>query len=264
MARDRDEDHLYASGADGTRLRQIESQPGCKQDPDWSPDGGTIAYRYLPRCNYRENRIFVIDVRDGQAEDLTAQSGIQGNSPSWSPDGAQIAFSGQTGPRSHLGIYVMNRDGTRPRRLTPPDMEAQYPAWSPDGTKIAFHVASETGFDIYVMNSDGSNMKPLVVGPTQDEWPMWSPSGNSIAFGREGERSEIRMVDLDGGDESRVTDRGGVPANWAPGSWIVFNCIGSSGKTIVICAIRPDGTGFTRLPLRLGDKGAGFPAWRPE
>jgi Tol biopolymer transport system component len=217
----------------------------------------------MPSCDYTSNRIQVLHIHTGDIEDLTSVSGIDGNSPSWSPEGTQIAFSGQTSPTSHQGIYLMRADGEDARRLTPASMEAQYPAWSPDGSSIAFHVATGgSGFDVYVMNGDGSNITPIVTGPTQDEWPMWSQDGRQLAFGREGSVSQIVMVDPDGTHERVVTDRGGVPASWAPGGWIVFNCPAGQDR-IALCIVRPDGTGFANLPLGSPKTGAGFGAWRP-
>jgi Tol biopolymer transport system component len=45
--------------------------------------------------------------------------------PTWSPDGSQIAFyrGGQ--------VWVMNADGSGPRRVSPADVEASVPAWGP-------------------------------------------------------------------------------------------------------------------------------------
>lgn len=256
-------DHLFMAGADGSNVRQLEDGPGCKQDPEWSPDGTRIAFRFMPRCDYTSNRIQILHIPTGDIEDLTSVSGIDGNSPSWSPDGTHIAFSGQTSPTSDQGIFVMRADGRAARRLTPASMEAQYPAWSPDGSRIAFHVASGgSGFDVYVMDADGSNITPIVTGPTQDEWPMWSPDGRQLAFGREGSVSQIVMVDPDGTNERVVTDRGGVPASWAPGGWIVLNCPAGRDR-IALCIVRPDGTGFAHLPLGSPETGAGFGAWRP-
>jgi Tol biopolymer transport system component len=112
----------------------------AKQKPDWSPDGTKIAFRFLPHCDYDENRIRVVDADGSGLVDLATRSGVQGFSPSWSLDGTEIAFSGSRGQSDRSeGVYVMNADGSGAGRLTPKSFgEAQYPAWSPDGKRIAF------------------------------------------------------------------------------------------------------------------------------
>jgi hypothetical protein len=65
-------------------------------------------------------------------------------------------------------IYVMNADGTNPRRLTNSPEVERSPLWSPDGTKIAFVTASQSSpgdsyalnaRDIYVVNPYPLNME---------------------------------------------------------------------------------------------------------
>jgi dipeptidyl aminopeptidase/acylaminoacyl peptidase len=54
----------------------------------------------------------------------------------WSPDGSTIAFH-LCGPRcEEIGFFLMNADGTNPRRLDGVEWGAK--AWSPDGSKIAY------------------------------------------------------------------------------------------------------------------------------
>jgi TolB protein len=95
-------------------------------------------------------------------------------------------------------IYVMNADGTNPRRLTnSPEIE-QSPLWSPDGTKIAFVTARQSSpgdfyfmdaRTIYVMNADGTNLRSLSTGTGGISLPAWSPDSTKLAF------SEYRSCD---------------------------------------------------------------------
>src|SRR4029450_7144841 len=65
--------------------------------------------------------------------------------PDWSPNGRRIAFVRRNGRQSD--IWVMNRDGSGKRRLTPTEYPSEHsPDWSPDGRKIAF-----------TSNSDGND-----------------------------------------------------------------------------------------------------------
>jgi Tol biopolymer transport system component len=40
----------------------------------------------------------------------------------WSPDGSQVAFAAFS--HRHLGLFVVNADGTRLRQITPPGLGA--------------------------------------------------------------------------------------------------------------------------------------------
>jgi Tol biopolymer transport system component len=78
------------------------------------------------------------------------------------------------GNRDSLGgIYVMNVDGSRLRRLTGNRGKDPAPAWSPDGRKIAF---TGSGEDIYVINADGSSLRRITRSSQWDWAPVWSPA----------------------------------------------------------------------------------------
>lgn len=86
-------------------------------------------------------------------------------------------------------IYLMNGDGTNPRRLTENTYYDAFPALSPDGTRIVFdsnrrRVEGEpfNTTDLFVMNSDGTGQTPLVRGASA----TWSPDGETIARDRPG------------------------------------------------------------------------------
>lgn len=264
----RDEDHIFVAQPDGSGMRQVEDGPGCKQRPIWSPDGQQIAYRFLPACDYNEDHVVIIDVEGGEPFDLSQAIGVLGNSPSWSPDGQQLAFSGMRveGGRpaaddQPMGLYVASSDGTASRRLTPTELgEVQYPMWSPDGSLIAFQISRSQGFDIYTVRSDGSDVRQLTDGGGYNEWPMWSPDGSQIAYGVEGETSALWSMNADGSNPRQIVTGIGVPAAWAPGEWLVANCLLEGTEQIGICAVSPDGV--QQGPL-LGGIDAGFPAWRP-
>ena len=72
-------------------------------------------------------------------------------------------------------IYVMNADGTNPRRLTHNSESDGNPSWSPDGAKIAFHSKRDGNGEIYVMNADGTNPRRLTNNSVSDDSPSWSP-----------------------------------------------------------------------------------------
>jgi Tol biopolymer transport system component len=83
-------------------------------------------------------------------------------------------------------IYMIDSDGTDPRRLTSNTAADFFPALSPDGKKIAFESNKyhlDTGeprnvADLFVMDANGEGQTLLTRGSS----PSWSPDGKYIAF----------------------------------------------------------------------------------
>jgi len=82
-------------------------------------------------------------------------------------------------------VYLMDGDGTNPRRVTENAAADCFPAVSPDGTRIVFDSnrlrAEGDPFNtshLFVMQVDGTGQTPLVRGSSA----TWSPDGTRIAF----------------------------------------------------------------------------------
>ncbi|ARA94088.1 hypothetical protein AWN76_013615 [Rhodothermaceae bacterium RA] len=133
--------------------------------PHWSEDGQRLVHKaYL---GMGASEIAVIDTAGGEIERLTFDTNMDDH-PSFSPNGEQIAFCSQ--PQQGLpAIWVMNRDGTRPRKVSPDT--AYHFDWSPDGKHLVFlyhpgykpntlEIYPGSG-ELWVMNTDGSDLRRL-------------------------------------------------------------------------------------------------------
>ena len=85
-----------------------QDRPLWMRFPAISPDGQQIAFSY-------KGDIFVVPVSGGQARQLTTNPAYDAY-PVWSPDGQQIAFASDR--EGSMDVYVMNRQGGAPTRLT--------------------------------------------------------------------------------------------------------------------------------------------------
>lgn len=105
--------------------------------------------------------------------------------PQLSPDGKQIIYTrgwiDKLNDRRASSVYVMNVDGTRPRKL----VDGGGAVWSPDGTRIAYTAPGDPNNtpQIFVRYMDAEGAVTQVTRVTTAPGGMrWSPDGKTIAF----------------------------------------------------------------------------------
>lgn len=101
-------------------------------------------------------------------------------------------------------IWVAERDGSGPRRLTADPAEENTPIFSPDGGLIAYRAEYEGHSDVYVIPADGGQPKRLTWHPGDDVPVAWAPDGSAVAFVSPRERehgrsAQLYHANLDGG-----------------------------------------------------------------
>jgi TolB protein len=159
---------LYVVTVATGKVRRLTATSALEGAPSWSPDGKWIAY-------VRDAQIWLVRP-DGKAAHGLGKTGAGTDwGPDWSPDSRRIAYESTT--RTSLSnpvseIWVMCRDGTGKRRLTPyrPGRSgATSPAWSPGGAQIAF----SRGDQLWTMRPDGSHVRQLTRRPGEAYTPDW-------------------------------------------------------------------------------------------
>lgn len=233
----------------------------------------------------------VVRVRpDGSGRQALTSGPVGDASLVAAPDGEKVAFGRICLLRSSAcapGLYVVNRAGTRLRRLAG---TASPLAWSPDGQRLAYRsTADAKGVPAtYVMNADGTHRRRLTkgwIGP-----PAWSPDGRLIAFISQGKLVVMRengrdrrslaaassgpIWSPDGGrllfDRNDVaylvSVRGGRPKKIGPGHLLGGGSWSPDGRSLALYVdweYRIDilgGDGSNRRPLTSG----GMPTWSPD
>lgn len=125
------------------------ARPGNEFSPEWSPDGGHIAYEYDPNPDgsydyrggdERAGRIWLSDADgSGPHVKLTKTIGFQSN-PAFSSDGRWIAYVSAPTMWSVKGwdIRIMRVDGSNKRTLAEKRFESWGLHFRPDGREIVY------------------------------------------------------------------------------------------------------------------------------
>ena len=79
-------------------------------------------------------------------------------------------------------LWVANRDGSNPRRLTVSPTGEGSPSFSPDGNWIAFTGTYDGNADVYIISVNGGSPKRLTFHPGADQGRGWSPDGKKVLF----------------------------------------------------------------------------------
>jgi len=237
---------IYISDYDGAGQKRVTTGRSLNIQPNWSPDGRSVAYtsfrRGLPN-------IFVSHIYQGTLDEFPkSPNSKESFQPTWSPDGTQVAFwSTRDGDPE---LYVSNKDGSNVRRLTTNPGIDESPTWSPSGAQLAF-VSDRTGSpQIYTIGADGLGLRRISTGDAYADRPTWSPLPfNEIAYtARVGPGYDIKVVDLGTGQVRTLTFGEGTnesPA-WAPnGRHLAFTST-RLGKVQVFVMAR-DGKNVTQI-----------------
>ncbi len=212
----------------GTESIQLTYSPDGESQPRWSPDGKYLSFT-SSRNGLTSSQIWLMDVRGGEARQLTDLKKGSLSEYAWAPDGKKIALvisndpdtskSKMTKPividrfkfkqdvegyltkkTTHLYLYdlVTKKIDT----LTKGIYNESSPRWSPDGTQIAF-VSNRTAdpdrnanSDIWIIDAKpNSVMKQVTTWTGRDSGPEWSPDGKQIAYVRSTSSDNYFMYD---------------------------------------------------------------------
>ena len=109
--------------------------------------------------------------------------------PKISPDGKKIAFT------SLNRLYVANRDGSNPTRLTQNEFTEAMPAWSPDGNFIVFVTWEGESGHIYKVAATGGTPTKLTNENGYYVNPVWDMNTDRIVFTSGPAQNYISAID---------------------------------------------------------------------
>jgi WD40 repeat protein len=177
-----------------------------------------------------------------------------------SPDGSRIAVEGfnEQGDTTRNGIYTVRAsDGGDLERVTS-GLDGT-PEYSPNGGQLVFMrtkagVQPDGAGALFVVGTDGSGLRRITPWGSSFLDRAWSPDGRWIAFQRP--YGELYLVRPNGSGLHEIPvdlppGAGARQPSWSPdGDWIVFALVRDGASDIY--AVRPDGTGLTRVTTSNG------------
>ncbi len=185
------------------------------------------------------SHLYLLDVRSGRIEALTADPARADSLPVFSPDGRQIAYlSNQAIEQRDAGrddiCVVQAAAGAQPRRLLSTwSPNHQHLEWSPDGTLIALLLGEEPKYNAYIMDrlavAEASSGRLRDLTGKLDRAvtsPRFSADGLAILFAVEDDGSEYpAQVNLASGAIERLA-----------GPMVVDELATAAGHTAVLVA----------------------------
>ena len=185
--------------------------------------------------------------------------------PRISPDGSAVVYTREwvdkMNDRWRSSIWIVNRDGTRPRHL----IDGSSPRWSPDGSRIALMAPDDGGAtQVFIrwMDAEGAVSPVTRLAETPSNL-VWSPDGTRLAFNMNvpAENPSSRHWNI-----SLPRPEG---ATWTPAPRIVEQLVyrqdrvGFLDESFQHIFVVP-AEGGTPRQLTGGDLNHGAPVWEPE
>ncbi|MDE3052616.1 MAG: PD40 domain-containing protein [Gemmatimonadota bacterium] len=122
---------IYIMDADGTNVSMFTdyafSTRNYRSNPDWSPDGLSLAYQAYQPDSSGVFQIFTMSLRDRTPHQLTSDG--ENEDPSWAPDARHLVFTSTRSGTKQL--WVIDSQSGRLRQLTHGAAMSRLGAWSP-------------------------------------------------------------------------------------------------------------------------------------
>ncbi|HZS47702.1 MAG TPA: S9 family peptidase [Blastocatellia bacterium] len=147
--------HLWTIDVHTKKTKEIVKNDYVVSDPQWSPDGHSIAYvaTMTPKADDGgKSDIWILDVDSGKQRKLFENDGPD-NAPRWSPDGKQIAFLSRDAKNGNLGqseMVVVPAEGGTPVVIVNASSIQPSPAvWATDGKDVYFNASDRTTSQLF-------------------------------------------------------------------------------------------------------------------
>jgi dipeptidyl aminopeptidase/acylaminoacyl peptidase len=181
---------------------------------------------------------------------------------------SRIAYSSFQGS-SYPQIWLVNPDGTNPKRITQHPAGGDGAGISPDGTQIVYESPRNGWANLFLINTDGTGEHRLLATNFYGQSASWSPDGTLLAFthsstnGGAGGTGTTWVAQRNGSGLTQLSPSSTddwMPC-WSPdGTQIAFQSKVDGVWQIFV--MNADGSGREQITTGSGDKYA--PRWAPN
>ena len=227
---------IWTVPATGGDARLLISHPANESQPQYSPDGRTMAF-ISDRTGGGD--IYLLTLASGALRRLTFDDGNE-NLDSWSRDGQWLYFTSSSREIAGGDIWRVRATGGMPMQVSADRFTNEFGAVpTPDGQSIAFSARGNgpgqwwrnghshlDESEIWLMKGlSTTSYEKLVDAGSKNYWPMWAADGKSLFF----------MSDRSGSENLWTKPLSGAPkavTTFTSGR-VLFPDISFDGKTIV-------------------------------
>lgn len=227
---------------------------------DLSFDGREVVFAWNPSGSYEIYRAPI----DGEAIYQLTAAERRSVQPRFSPDGRTIAFLRDEDGGERFAVWLVDRDGTRERRLGEGTSAHRSLSWSPEGRRLALVSDAEGSLGIWTVEVESGVARRLAaeLDPAAD--PVWSKDGRLIAYQT---GSEVFVAPADGSSApSRLETNGrAFQPRWSPRRDAIAFVTDARGRLeIALVPVRDGRAVGSPRHLREAHFDDFDPVWQPE
>lgn len=206
--------HLWVVDVKSGNSKQItEGNDWNDRDPQWSPDGGRIAFvSNRSGKEYEVDRntdVWIIGAEGGQLTKISDHDEADSN-PRWSPDGKLIAFTGEVHERDHPKLWVAPASGgvssvlaANGLDLIPTGLD-----WSEDGKWIYFESGAKGENQLFRIDLAAKSIAQVSHGARAARSADFDWRAKKIVYLANDFKhlDDLYLADLDGRNERKLTN----------------------------------------------------------